>query len=298
MINAHPSIAIPLETHWIPRWYEERTGLTPEGFVTPGLISSLLEYPKFSRLGLTRGDLEPLIKSSEPVPYSAFVTGVFNLYGKAQGKPLVGDKTTSYVRSIRTLHSLWPKARFIHLIRDGRDVCLSVINWNDKAESLARWFPTWTQDPVSTAAVWWKRNVQLGREAGQQLGPELYYEMRYESLVANPLKECEELCRFLALPHDMSMLRFHEGRTKSEPGLSAKKAWLPVTSGLRDWRDQMPAEDLERFEALAGDLLEELGFPRGISRPEKKVPKPASVIEEIFTQDARSRSGRPLPKDS
>ena len=58
------------------------------------------------------------------------------------------------------------------------------------------------------------------------------------------------------------MLGFHEGKTKAEPGLSAKDAWLSVTSGLRDWKSPRPCEDIEPVEAAAGDLLDELGYPR------------------------------------
>jgi hypothetical protein len=60
------------------------------------------------------------------------------------------------------------------------------------------------------------------------------------------------------------MLRFNKGKTKAEPGLSAKDAWLSVTPGLRDWKSQMPCEDIERVEAAAGDLLDELGGPSSL----------------------------------
>src|SRR5713226_4680398 len=117
MVDAHPCIAIAPESYWIPRWYEEGIGVTPEGFVTPDLVSKLIEYPRFSRLRIGRQDLEGLIKSDELVSYSTFVTRIFNLYGEAKGKPLVGDKTPGYACQLRTLHTLWPMARFIHLIR-------------------------------------------------------------------------------------------------------------------------------------------------------------------------------------
>ena len=95
----------------------------------------------------------------------------------------------------------------------------------------------------------------------------MYYEVRYESLVRNPVEESAALCEFLGLPYDEAMPRFHEGRTNAKPGLSAKKAWLPITPGLRDWRTQMTAEDVERFEAAAGELLDELGSPQTIFSP-------------------------------
>src|SRR5262249_22139790 len=100
---------------------------------------------------------------------------------------------------------------------------------------------------------------------------------------------CKELCAFLGLAYEGAMLRFHEGRTKTKPGLDAKKAWLPVTPGLRDWRSQLASADVERFEAAAGDLLEELGYPRAFPRPSPEVMKQTARIREHFTQDLRCR---------
>jgi len=292
IVDAHPDIAIPPESHWIPRWYEERKGLTPEGFITAGLISSLLAYPKFKRLGFSGEEVNALTKSGEPVLYSTFVTGIFNLYGKAQGKLLVGDKTPSYARRIRTLHALWPRARFVHLIRDGRDVCLSYVNWK-KFKKRAT-LPTCNDHPVITTALWWECHVRLAQEAGNMLGPALYHEIRYESLVANPAEECKALCAFLGVPYADAMLRFYEGRRRTDPGLDAKRAWLPITPGLRDWKTQMPAEEIEQFEAAAGDLLDELGYPRAVRRLESEAEKHASTIRDLFAQVIGSRTNYSL----
>ena len=97
IVDAHPQIAILREQHWLPKWFERRKGVTPEGFATPELVSELIKYEKFARLNISREQLEGLLTSDEPVKYSDFVTGAFDLYGQAQGKPLVGDKTPAYV---------------------------------------------------------------------------------------------------------------------------------------------------------------------------------------------------------
>ena len=287
VVDANPCIAIiHRETHWIPGWYENRIGMTPEGFVTSEVISRLLEFPKFSRLGFVREELEALIGAGEPVSYATFITGVFNLYGKAKGKLLVGDKTPGYGRSIPTLHALWPRARFVHLIRDGRDVCLSAIDWKKKRHAREKRFPThWEQDPVATAALWWESHVRPAREAGRSLGAELYYEIRYESLVANPARECDALCRFLGVPFDDAMVRFHEGRTKIDPLLNAKKAWRPITPGLRNWKTQLPVADVERFEALVGDLLDELGYERAVPCLELEAQSRAAMTRDFFAKN-------------
>jgi hypothetical protein len=243
---------------------------------------------RFCQFELSREEFAGLLDSGQPVRYVTFLNGIFSLYGKRKGKQLVGNKTPAYVRRIPTLHALWPEAKFVHLIRDGRDVALSVLNWNHADRTAGR-YSTWAEDPVSTTALWWKRKVRLGRQGGQTLPPDLYCEMRYEALVAKPEEECAKLCAFLGVSYDGAMLRFHEGRTQTKPGLDAKKAWLPVTPGLRAWRTQMAPEDVERFEVVAGDLLDELGYPRAVARPSPNVMKQASRICELFTQDLHAR---------
>jgi hypothetical protein len=230
--------------------------------VTPELVDNLVADGRLRTLELPSERVAELIENGPPKHYARFVTELYDLHGEVKGKRYVGDKTPGYIRDLPTLNELWPHAKIVHLIRDGRDVALSLLEWGRAERNIGR-FPTWNKDPVTTSALYWEWNVRLAREAGTLLSPSLYYELRYESLVANAELECRRLCDFLDLAYDPIMPRFHEGRTKSKRGLSAKKAWLPVTPGLRRWREQMAPGDVARFEAAAGGLLEELGYVRG-----------------------------------
>lgn len=294
MVDAHPQIAMTRETHWIPDYFKERIGLTPEGLVTDALISALLAHKKFTTLKLGRADLEKLLAGGEPVTYAEFVSGIFDLYGERQHKPLVGDKTPGYVRELPLLHELWPGARLVHLIRDGRDVCLSMQQWS-KAPRTAGRACTWDEDPISTIALWWERFVRLGREDAARIGPERCHEIRYEALVEHPVDTCAALCAFLGVPPDPAMARFHEGHTRTRPGRSAKGAWLGPTPGMRDWRAQMPPADVERFEAASGDLLEDLGYDRALPNPRPRALAHAASIRARFAADPRVRRHR-LPQ--
>jgi hypothetical protein len=294
LIDAHRDIAITRETHWIVDVLQGNDAVAPEAPVTPDLLSRLLTEERFTRMGIDRAELERLVSDAAPPSYAQFVTAAFDQHGATHGKRLVGDKVPGYVTEVPTLQSLWPGARFVHMIRDGRDVCLSVLDWQRAGREVTR-FSAWPEDPVSVAALWWERRVRLGREAGAALPPELYYELRYEALVADAAGECEALCAFLGVPFDERMLRFHEGRERHDPGLSAKKAWRPVTAGLRDWRTEMGEEDLERFEAAAGGLLDELRYPRAVPEPSPSAVERAARVRESFVGDARNR-GQRLPR--
>jgi hypothetical protein len=294
MVDAHPDVAITRETHWIVDVLHGKGGVSPDAPVTPGLLSRLLSDERFTRMGIDQAELERLVRGEAPVSYADFVTAVFDQHGASQGKRLVGDKVPGYVTEVPTLHGLWPRARFVHLIRDGRDVCLSVRDWQRDGRKVTG-FPAWAEDPVSVTALWWEGRVRLGREGGAALAPGLYHELRYEALVADPADECDALCRFLGVPYDERMLGFHEGRERDDPSLSAKKAWRPVTAGLRDWRTQMAEEDVERFEAAAGELLDELGYARALPDASPEAMERAALLREAFVRHLRSRGSR-LPE--
>jgi hypothetical protein len=152
IVDAHPEIAITRETHWITQLLEGDDPVAPERPVGPELLARLSTYERFTRMGADRAELERLLSGDAPVSYAQLVSAIFDAYGKAQGKAHVGDKVPGYVARIPTLSGLFPHARFVHLIRDGRDVCLSVMSWQ-RRKAVTR-FSTWEDDPVSTTALW------------------------------------------------------------------------------------------------------------------------------------------------
>jgi hypothetical protein len=294
LANAHPVLAVVNEAEWVATWWETRFGVAPDGTVKPELVDHVVSHRRFPRLGLETESVAELVPADKPKHYAQFVSELFDLHGRAKGKPLVGEKSPTYVRQLTTLNELFPQARFIHLIRDGRDVTLSALEWK-KGGRILGGYATWQDDPLTTAAIWWEWHVRLGREVGVALGPDLYYELRYESLVDDPERECRKLCRFLDLRYDVAMLRFHEGRTRTKPGLGAKASWLPVTPGLRTWHREMSTADVARFEAACGPLLDELGYERGAPSVSRRQRELVTPLRERFAEAAESR-GRALPR--
>ena len=93
-----------------------------------------------------------------------------------------------------------------------------------------------------------------------------YMEIRYEELIDQPERVLRSVCAFIELDFDERMLRYHEraadivGDVKTAPW--DNNIYLPPTKGLRNWRTQMSRGDLEMFEAIAGPMLEDLGYER------------------------------------
>jgi hypothetical protein len=300
LLDGHAQLAITPETHWIPRWFHDRQGkgITADGRVSKKLLRKLSSHPRFAELGVTPRKHHFRVEGAGRVSYARFVSSLFDLYGEQQGKPLVGDKTPGYAREIATLHALWPEAMFVHLIRDGRDVALSILSWErargwKPGEGAAR-FRTWAEDPLLTAALWWEWHVRMAREAGSRLGAALYQEVRYEALVDHPVAVCREVCDFLGIAGDDALVRNYEERARSNSSQAHKHPWRPISRGLRDWRSQMAPSEVERFEGAAGALLKELGYERFLPCAGLEVLEHTARARDGFARDALSQ-GYPVP---
>ena len=128
MVAAHPQIAMAKRMPKLVQKFEDRDGLTSDGMVMPEFIHALLERGRFGKTRLTpsmRQDLDSLRDSSRRVSYAELISRIFDRVAEDRGKPFAGTKTNKLVPGITTAHQLWPHAKFVHIIRDGRDLSLA-----------------------------------------------------------------------------------------------------------------------------------------------------------------------------
>jgi hypothetical protein len=276
LFNAHPDVSIPPESHFIARlvatWPRMITAGGVDADAIVALIGRRLDHMEIDR-DLARARLRDL---RDRTPRAA-TEAVFAIVTERAGKPRWADKTPAQVEEISTIAGVFPEARFLHIIRDGRDVALS-----------------FEERPFGPRDVWdaarlWDRLVRAGMRAGAKLGPERYREVRYERLVASPEETLEDLCRFVDLDPRPEMLRFFE---RGGSGLTASErenhpnASRPLTSGLRDWRTEMAPGDVEAFEAVAGPLLSGLGYERRF--PNRSPTLALKAFVEMRRRDVRA----------
>lgn len=256
MLDSHPDLAIPGEGHFIPFAYRKLSAFTsPAGLDAEGLARQIMRGLHFRRWKIPVDFVIDRVRRLDNPDFSSVVGALYMSYAEFHGKVRWGDKTPVYVRLIPMLADLFPTARFVHMIRDGRDVALSYMS--------VPWGPT----SVWHAARKWEKDVTAGRSAGESLGDDRYLEVRYEDLVADPSGELQKLCGFSALDFDMAMLAYHTDaidRLQCGPDATEyhRSAAAPPSQGLRDWRSQMKSSDVAAFEAVAGETLTQLGYER------------------------------------
>ena len=258
LLDSHPKIAIPGETSGLLLELCPVPGEDREEFDTEAFVDRLMQHERFRLWNLDRAALSRALARAAPNGAPEAVRALYSFYASRYGKDLYGDKTPKHLVRMRELAALFPEARFVHLIRDGRDCALAMLD--------ASFGPT----SVSAAAAEWRDWVEGGRSVGVELGARRYLEVHYEALVSAPEAVLRVIADFLDVEYDEVMLD-KEAAVARQLAMSPapgedRSLTRPVAGVMRDWRSQMAPADLGAFEALAGPLLAELGYPVGAER--------------------------------
>lgn len=258
MLHSHPALAVVHESYFVPGLLRRREHFEAGArFDTEGFTGALLGHYGFARLDVPETAVRAAL--GQPEDTVDALRRIYGAFATHHGKQRAGDKTPLYVMNIDLLAASFPEARFVHVLRDGRDVALAYL--------ANEWGPT----SVEEAAVYWRRHVGAGRRSGGALGPARYREVRYERLVSAPEEVLRDLCVFLDLDYAPEMLRYHERADTLIPRAAHpehhESLAQPPTPGLRRWQDQMATPDVEVFEALAGPTLTATGYERAHPRP-------------------------------
>jgi hypothetical protein len=256
IFSAHPQLAVADEPNFIVWMLHHRSRYANASvFDTERFLYDLLENPKVpSRVYEWRLDdrIRSSIREAGPRDLSHAVRLVYAVYSEADEKERYGDKTPGHAKHMAALAELLPEARFVHIVRDGRDVALAL---KDVKFGSAN---------ATQAAYHWARRVRRAAQIGHELGSARYLKVRYEDLTTATEAEVRRICDFLALEFEPAMLRYFERPDAVFAGLTGEahhqRLRLPVTKGLRDWRQQMAPREIQRFEAIAGDVLRDLGY--------------------------------------
>ncbi len=192
MLDAHPNMTIANDTHFITRAAKRVLRKDPEPRLTPELVESVVNYRRFYRMGLSARQVQSAAEQSQT--YGGFVSRLYDLRAENAGKTISGEKTPDYCRQIPRLDALFPRSRFIHIVRDGRDTALSTLDWANENKGPGKW-ELWKSDPVGTCALWWRWQVSNGSVDGNRLPDDRYYEIRYEDLVDDPGRQVVRVVR-------------------------------------------------------------------------------------------------------
>lgn len=266
MLDAHPELAIPPETGFLS------SGKLLEDVDCEYFFQWIISYPPgapaWNDFHISAIEFHDRLLNIQPFDVQSGFRLFYKMYAARFGKPRWGDKTPMYCRSMMEVQELLPEVYFIHVIRDGRDVAVSLRN---------QWFSPGFD--MERQAQYWQENVETAHFQGMQC---LHYiEIRFEELILDTQLTLRKLCNYLDLNFHTNMLKYHENTTnRLKEHLERRKldgtllvsyedrqkqqfftTQPPRSSKIGTWRTILKSEEIRKFEGIAGETLQKFGYP-------------------------------------
>jgi hypothetical protein len=218
------------------------------------LMNCWLKSKMFRASGLNREQIETMILS-QCKGNGDFLAIVMGEIARAQGVDrwaVWGPDNLLYIPQIK---KEMPRALFIHMIRDGRDVALSL-----HKEKWIRPFPWDKRQALLVAALHWLWKVNRGRRHGQLLGPD-YLEVRFEDLVTKPRTTLSRISHFVGHDLDYDRIQRNAVGTLSVSNSSFRLSTSESESKpIGRWKALLSQSDVSLLESVLGPLLLEFGY--------------------------------------
>lgn len=255
MLNRHPRLAIPPESHFLLRVFEQlpvARKLSPEEVQLTAEI--IIQHPRFRTWHIREDRLRASFDEIGPCHLRELIDCAYRLEIAGTNKPRWGDKTPAYCDCWEKIAELYTDARLIHIIRDGRDVSASLehVGWHGRTEY--------------ERAKYWCSRVLIARECEQQLGPQRCLLVRYEDLVLNTEETLRRVCSFLEEEYTPAMMRFYEDALDQvsdfDGPVHGKLNRPPKKEDVYRWRNDSSRMRILLFESVAGQALDSVSYER------------------------------------
>lgn len=166
------------------------------------------------------------------------------------------EKSPNHIFAIPLIREIFPGARFICVLRDGRDVAVSV------RAATKSWMKAWKKSfghSLRYSAHAWKKAMQRGRKEARILGDD-YMEIRYEEIHSDPILAYQKIFDFCQIPYQPDILDHIFKATDFKRNYNAGETKFRRAGRVGDWKTSFSFIDKYIFKKVAGDMLIELGY--------------------------------------
>lgn len=259
MLNSHPEIVVPPEcgfAHWLSNEYLDKD--FSQKSVREQYIDALSKTKKFETWNINLDFVRKLLEGHSVSSYTDAVRCTYMAYGYGRDSQvsLVGDKNNYYIKHCNELKAIFPDAKFVLIVRDGRDVACSYLELSNSS-SNSQYKPNLPSE-IEEIAKEWKTNNGTVLEA---FGDNVHI-IRYEDLVTTPEVELSKVCRFLGVEFHQDMLAFYKKNDEPKDFLGWKSKTLEKvdSKNLKKYKEKLSEEQIEIFDVCAGSMLKRFGY--------------------------------------
>ena len=252
-----------------PRFGDLRVNRNKAAFLDAWTHSSL-----FTRTGLDAVEIEKEIMA-HCENAGDFLRIVMEAMGRKQGMERWADCTPDHLLAMPRIKETIPNALVIHIIRDGRDVALSL-----ERQHWIRTLPWDRGKELQAAALYWEWVVNQGRENGKALGAD-YKEVHYEDLVQHPQDVLAGIGEFIGQELDYANIQRVGIGSVSQPNTSfaaRSEEFRPVAR----WKESLSGQQLADVERLIGPTLESLGYAPGTEHSDRTASASTARMRAIY----------------
>jgi len=212
-----------------------------------------------ARFGFEPAPVRAIYESSSSRP--AFIEAFAQLCMRQAGKARWAEKTPRNISRLAVVFRCFPGARFVHVLRDGRDVACSLRTHPRHKVVDGKLVPLDTWKPIAGGARRWVRDIESSRP---WWGDPRFHTVRYEDLVLDARPVLERLMAFLGEDWDEAMLAHAAAaspfRDATRFAQNPEALGAVSTASLSRWQRELDARDKRIFKRIAGPLLVELGY--------------------------------------
>lgn len=284
MLGVHSQLAVPEVSWWYPRFrpylhtYGDLSNPNNLRVLAEEMIFGL-KTPLWGLAANPRTLVDEIIGQTRAPTFAELFRAMFAWYAARTGKPRWGEKTPHNLYFVPELRADFPEARFIHLIRDGRDVAVEQLR------------STFGPRNAYAAALLWQRSMEAGAAGRAHVGPAHWLDIRYEELAARPEAVLRQILDFLSEPFEPVVLRHFDSELARRRALTRDHRPLgePVSDayvGL--YRTHLSLHDQRVFTGVAGPWLRESGYHLEASLTPLRLD--AGAAEQALELDARIRA--------
>ena len=257
MLDSHSNIVVPPECGFIEYFYEKHKNWNLNRLNE--FTKDILNSKKFETWGIDSEKLSKALYDECPKSYQEACFIVNQAYAKKQNKKTEywGDKNNYYINIIPKIKLIFPEAKFIHLIRDGRDVATSYLELKD-IKTNSPYKPNLPESIEEIAREWSDNNLKISTELESSTK---YLLVKYEDLVKNPKETLISVTDFLEVKFDEQMLNYaqknKEDKKEPEELMAWKKKTLenPDKGRIGKFHVFFDENEIEKFEQICSSTL-------------------------------------------